>query len=151
MHTPVFTSLCFLFFSFSAQAYTCADLARDNTNSNITKNDLNGFNSIDEKLYVIRDSYLDDFPKSAAKKAYEEFKSEGKLHDPYKASLIIYKSLLQVSYMTNQALDYQFKENGGINKFISSKCTNDDMDVQRIFQGFFLIVQKEMQNNTSPN
>jgi hypothetical protein len=127
-----------------AQAYTCSEIARDNANPQIAKADLNGFDSIDQKLNAIKDMFLETFPQQIAEQSFKEFTAEKKVRNPYRASLLIYKSMLQVSYATKSVLDEAIAKDGGISKFISRRCLNPSNDVQGVLQEVFLIVQKEM-------
>lgn len=130
-------------FAENANAYTCADLAADIARGTVVKDELGEFSSVDQKLTTIKEIFLESFPQRVAAYSYDDYKAK-KIQNAYQASLITYRSMLEVSYATKELLDDLISKQGGITRFVTALCKVPKNEVQGIFQGVFLAVQKEL-------
>jgi len=128
----------------NAQAYTCPELEKDNASERLNQPLQGGFTTVDEKISALNVLTLKNLTMGAAEKAYNEYKAAGQLDNPYRASLLIYGSLLENERRTKDVIENETKKFGSLKSMAFAFCKEKpDLQIENIYRAYFLTLQKK--------
>ena len=128
----------------NAFAYSCEDLAAENRKVGITRQDLGGFESIDQKLTTIMNMTFEALTASVAEMQFKELLSQGASQSSaYVQSVnVAFREMLKAEAAARARLDLAIREAGGVNQLVTGVCKGRKSEIGALFRAFYLHSQE---------